>query len=59
MKDYDKTIKTLERALLLLGGDKLDRQHAVICIQFAMLDLKELDRNQDKEIASMVADYDK
>lgn len=60
MQDYKKIIKYLEKATGLLEGntgDNVDLLHAYANLQFALMDLREIDYEQDKEIASMGEDY--
>lgn len=57
MKDYKKIIKYLEKAERLLSGDEVDKIHAKINVQFALMDLKAIDREQDIEIDSMVEQF--
>lgn len=57
MKDYKKIIKYLEKAERLLSGDEVDKIHAKINVQFALMDLKAIDREQDREIDSMVEQF--
>lgn len=54
VKDYNKIIDYLKSAKVLLDGDELDRKHARIYLQFAIQDLKTLDRQQDAEIADII-----
>jgi len=60
MKDYKKIIRYLEKTEKLLQGntgDNVDLLHAYINLQFALMDLKEIDQDQDKEMQSMADDY--
>lgn len=57
MKDYKNIIKYLEKAERLLSGDEVDKIHAKINVQFALMDLKAIDREQDREIDSMVEQF--
>jgi hypothetical protein len=57
MKDYKNIIKYLEKAERLLSGDEVDKIHAKINVQFAIMDLKAIDREQDREIDSMVEQF--
>lgn len=57
MKDYKNIIKYLEKAERLLSGDEVDKIHAKINVQFALMDLKAIDREQDIEIDSMVEQF--
>ena len=57
MKDYKNIIKYLEKAERLLSGDEVDKIHAKINVQFALMDLKAIDRQQDREIDSMVEQF--
>lgn len=47
----------MEQALELMSGDKVDRAHAGVNLQFAIMDLKAIDRDQDKEINSITRDF--
>ena len=60
MKDYKKIISYLEKSEKLLSSqmeDNLDLLHAKINLQFAIMDLKSIDRQQDREIESMAHQY--
>jgi len=57
MKDYKNIIKYLEKVERLLSGDEVDKIHAKINVQFALMDLKAIDREQDIEIDSMVEQF--
>lgn len=60
MKDYKKIINYLEKSEKLLSSqmeDNLDLLHAKINLQFAIMDLKSIDRQQDREIEAMAHQY--
>lgn len=60
MKDYKRIIKYLEKSEKLLSSqmeDNLDLLHAKINLQFAIMDLKSIDRQQDAEIEDMAHQY--
>lgn len=57
MKDYKNIIKYLEKVERLLSGDEIDKIHAKINVQFAIMDLKAIDREQDREMDSMVEQF--
>ncbi len=65
MKDYKKIIKYLEKSESLLSQelkgksivDNVDLLHAKINLQFAIMDLKTIDRHQDAEMESMAHQY--
>ena len=62
MKDYKKIISYLEKSEKLLSSqmkDNLDLLHAKINLQFAIMDLKSIDRQQDVEINDMIEQYKK
>lgn len=60
MKDYKKIINYLEKSEKLLSSqmeDNLDLLHAKINLQFAIMDLKELQHQVDLEASQMGKDY--
>lgn len=65
MKDYKKIISYLEKSEKLLSKqlkdkqlvDNIDLLHAKINLQFAIMDLKSIDRQQDIEIEAMAHQY--
>lgn len=60
MKDYKKIINYLDKSLELLKNhtaDNIDLIHARINLQFAVMDLKAIDREQDREMEAMAHQY--
>lgn len=65
MKDYKRIIKYLKKSDQLLSKqlegnewlDNIDLHHAKINLQFAIMDLSAIDREQDREMESMAHQY--